>query len=333
MRLLTILSLLLSLALCGWVDRASAEQSPPASSSVQPSASVAYSYPIGVPGRPLGDGFFIRHGYTVENTWFNPGYWHTGEDWYATEGDAAGARVYAVASGVVVYTGSNYPGRVVIVQHEASLFSMYGHLDPKLRVRTGQRVVRGAPLGVVLRRADKVPNHLHFEIRTFLLQKVVNGDEPRYPFRCGKRCPPGPGYWPQTAPDLPVQLGWRNPTHELALRAGLRAGTPGSTVVVATRPVSTSTTLWSAPPGTAKARVVGELRLRPGERFPLLDLVTAPTNQLGTGAQAYHLWYRIQLADRRQVWVQAAIPTPYERGSDGRASTVSLNWYPAVLAP
>ena len=48
------------------------------SAVVPQAAPVRYSYPIGVPGRPLGDGFFIRHGYTVENTWYNPGYWHTG---------------------------------------------------------------------------------------------------------------------------------------------------------------------------------------------------------------------------------------------------------------
>ena len=65
----------------------------------------AYSYPIGTPGKPLGDGFFIRHGVQVENTWYNPGYWHTGEDWYAIEGDTAGAHVYAVADGEVACAG------------------------------------------------------------------------------------------------------------------------------------------------------------------------------------------------------------------------------------
>ncbi len=39
-----------------------------------------FSYPIGLPGRPLGDGFIVRHGYATENTWYNPGWWHTGED-------------------------------------------------------------------------------------------------------------------------------------------------------------------------------------------------------------------------------------------------------------
>jgi hypothetical protein len=33
----------------------------------------AYSYPIGLPGRPLGDGLLVRHGYATENTWYNPG--------------------------------------------------------------------------------------------------------------------------------------------------------------------------------------------------------------------------------------------------------------------
>ena len=33
----------------------------------------AYSLPIGLPGRMLGDGFLIRHGYACENTWYNPG--------------------------------------------------------------------------------------------------------------------------------------------------------------------------------------------------------------------------------------------------------------------
>ena len=91
----------------------------PATAAPSPNAAPAppsslFSYPIGVPGEPLGDGFFIRDGAEVENTWYNPGYWHTGEDWYAVAGDTAGAHVYAIADGAVVYVGGNYPGRVVI---------------------------------------------------------------------------------------------------------------------------------------------------------------------------------------------------------------------------
>jgi len=46
----------------------------------QESGAYSYSYPLGLPGRPLGDGFVIRHTFTSENTWYLPNYWHTGED-------------------------------------------------------------------------------------------------------------------------------------------------------------------------------------------------------------------------------------------------------------
>ena len=117
----------------------------------------------------FGDGFLVRHGYATENTWYLPGYLHAGEDWYTTEGDAAGAGVYAAAAGEVVFAGSDYPGLVVIVQHPDALFSMYGHLDYAFAVEAGQSVERGQLLGTVLTRDDGLaPSHLHFEIRTFL---------------------------------------------------------------------------------------------------------------------------------------------------------------------
>ena len=299
-----------------------------------PPPEAMYSYPIGTPGRPLGDGFFIRHGYTVENTWFNPGYWHTGEDWYALEGDTAGAQVYTVAAGTVVYAGANYPGRVVIVEHASGVFSMYGHLDPALRVEPGQQVVRGAPIGTVLRRGDQTPNHLHFEIRTFLTTREVNGAAPRYAFRCGVDCPPGPGYWPFDAPDLPSALGWRNPTHLIARQAfPTGAVGPLGEVVVATRPISTSVRLWAAVPGAgAPPEVVGDLVLEPGARFPLLEIQAGSADAVATSARAYYLWYRIQLPDGASGWVQAAVPSTFETGNDGRPSTVSFNVYPAVTA-
>jgi murein DD-endopeptidase MepM/ murein hydrolase activator NlpD len=290
-----------------------------------------FSYPIGTPGKPLGDGFFIRHGYAAENTWYNPGYWHTGEDWYAIEGDTAGARVYAIAAGAVVYAGANYPGRVVIVQHTAGLFSMYGHLDPDLSARLGQRLARGDLIGTVLRRGDATPNHLHFEIRTFVTTGEVNGPRPRYRFRCGPNCPPGPGYWPIDAPDHPSALGWRNPLHVINLRM-LPQGAAGE-VIVASKPPSRTATLWSAPPGAGAGQAVGELRLQPGQRYRLLDLRAGPEAAEQTSALAYQLWYRIQLPDGRTGWVQAAVPSPFDTGSDGRPSSVSFNMFPAAETP
>ena len=72
------------------------------------------------------------------------GWWHTGENWYLDfDGNSAGAPVYAVADGTVVFAGSDYPGRVVIIQHEGGIYSMYGHLDYALLIGDGDSVTRG----------------------------------------------------------------------------------------------------------------------------------------------------------------------------------------------
>jgi len=293
-----------------------------------------YSYPVGIPGRPLGDGFYIRDGYAVENTWYHPGWWHTAEDWYMQEGSSVGARVYAVADGEIVYAGANYPGRVVISQHTDGLFSMYGHLDPSLAVKPGQHVARGDAIGTIGPGWDKAPGHLHFEIRTFFTAREVNGAAPRYAYRCGVNCPPGPGYWPMKAPDHPSTVGWRNPTHVIARRAGIStpAGATGE-VVVATQPVSLSVTLWSAPSGGDVApQSLGELVLQPGERFHLRDVRAGLEDSQETSAQAYRLWYRIELPDGRSGWVQAAVPSARETGSDGRPAGIAFNFFPSVIA-
>lgn len=296
-------------------------------------ASPLFRYPIGIAGAVPGDGFFIRHGFAVENTWYNPGYWHTGEDWYLIEGDTAGAEVYAIAGGEVVYVGGNYPGRVVIIRHTDALFSMYGHLDPQLNVQQAQQVKRGQVLGTVLRRGDETPNHLHFEIRSFLTTPDVNGSTPRYPFRCGVNCPPGPGYWPINAPDLPGDLGWRTPSHVIAERAfpSLSPEQPGQ-VIVATQPVSQSVTLWPAPPGDPGHQALGTLELHPGERFPLLGVRVAPEAGNATSALAYAVWYLLRLPDGQDVWVQATVPSSFETGSDGRPSSVYFTFFPLDTA-
>ena len=42
--------------------------------SAQVAVAPAFSYPMGFPGQPLGDGLLMRHGYACENTWFFPGW-------------------------------------------------------------------------------------------------------------------------------------------------------------------------------------------------------------------------------------------------------------------
>jgi hypothetical protein len=295
-------------------------------------AAPAYSYPMGFPGRPLGDGLLVRHGYATENTWYNPGWLHTGEDWYFPEEETGGMAVYAAAAGEVIFAGSEYPGLVVIVQHPDGLFSMYGHLDDALAVETGQSVARGQVLGTVLTRSDGLaPSHLHFELRTFFTTPEVNGNAPRYGVACGVDCPPGPGYWPLDAPEHPSVMGWRNPTHVINRRAWPN-GVPADAKVVLAQTAPDVITLWSAPAGDAGAEALGEMwAITPGADFSLLEIAAGAEDTTGTSAEAYRLWYRIALPTGAEGWVQAAVPSTNDTGSDGRPSSVRFHFLPAAV--
>ncbi|MGH2550265.1 MAG: M23 family metallopeptidase, partial [Thermomicrobiales bacterium] len=194
-----------------WSAVAAAVASKPMRAAAQPEP-VLWSYPMGLPGGVLGDGCGIFHGYACENIPFYPGLWHTGENWHLNDGETGGTPIFAVADGEVVYAGSDYPGLVIVIQHGAESFSMYGHLNVDSAVAMGAKVQRGEQIGSVLTRTDGRLSHLHFEIRTFLMTREVNGDTPRHTFNCGYECPPGPGYWPMSDPDHPSVMGWRNPT-------------------------------------------------------------------------------------------------------------------------
>jgi murein DD-endopeptidase MepM/ murein hydrolase activator NlpD len=301
----------------------------------QPQAvAAAYSYPMGFPGRPLGDGLLVRHGYATENTWYNPGWLHSGEDWYLPEGETGGTGVYAAATGDVVFAGSEYPGLVVIIQHPDGLYSMYGHLDYALAVEVGQSVARGQLLGSILTRSDGLaPSHLHFEFRTFFTTSEVNGNAPRYGVACGVDCPPGPGYWPLDAPEHPSVMGWRNPTHVIGRRAW-SGGVPIDAEVILAQTAPNVITLWSAPAGDAGAEAVAEMSaITPGAAFSLLEIAAGAEETTGTSAEAYRLWYRIALPTGDEGWVEAAVPTPYDTGSDGRPSSVRFDFLPGFATP
>lgn len=294
-------------------------------------SSASFTYPMALPGRLFGDGFVMRHGFTVENTWYLPGFWHAGEDWYLIEGDTAGVGVFAIGDGEVVYTGGNYPGLVVILRHADDLYSMYGHLAFDAPVSPGDDLRRGDAIGTVLRRDDAIPNHLHVEVRSFLQTAVVNGDAPLYGFGCGPDCPPGPGYWPIDAPDLPAGIGWLNPTHAIANRWG---AAPGSrSVVVPAAPGTSETPVWSAPADVDGAEEVGVLPLEPGTRYPVLRVDAGDDAPSGTSAEAYRLWYEIELPESGTGWVRGVVADDFETGSDGRPSTVRFNLLPDFVAP
>ena len=301
------------------------------SARAQPTTA-AFGYPMGLPGHPLGDGLLIRHGYATENTWFNPGWWHTGEDWYLSEGDTAGMEVYAVAPGQVAYAGFDYPGPVVVVDHGNELYSLYGHLDYALAVEPGQTVARGQVLGTVLNRTDGLaPSHLHFEIRTFFTTPEVNGNAPRYDVACGFECPPGPGYWPIDAPEHPSAMGWRNPTHVISRRAWA-GGVPAGAEAVVSEAAPGNAPLWAEPGSAAGAEPLADVTLRPGDRYPLLAVDAGAEDTTGTSAEAYEVWYRIALPDGAEGWVQAATPLANDTGSDGRPSSIRFDLLPTVAA-
>lgn len=233
----------------------------------------------------------------------------------------------------MVYASANYPGRVVIIKHPGGLFSMYGHLDPKLVVQSGQHVVRGQEIGTVGPGWSRAPGHLHFEIRTFLTEEGVNGAAPRYGYRCGINCPPGPRYWPIDAPERPSDMGWRNPTHVIGGRM-VASGTSGASgeVVVASQPVSSELTLWSDTPGLGVApQAVETLALQAGQRLLLLEIRVGAEDTRELSALNYRLWYRIRLPDGRSGWVQSAIPYAAETDSRGRPAGVRFNFLPAVI--
>lgn len=285
-----------------------------------------WGYPIGWPGEIPGNGFRIGHGFATQNTWFYPDGWHTGEDYYALSGDTAGADIYAMADGEIVYAGFDYPGRVVIVRHAADLFSMYGHLDPALAATSGP-VAQGQRLGTVLDRDDgRAPSHLHLEVRRFLTTPEVNGASPRYAFNCGTECPPGPGYWPIAAPEHPVAMGWLNPSHVLLRRAFGEVGPGSGAEVMAAEGVPEMKPAFAAPDDPER---VGEVRLAPGDRLALVDLDVGAVDVAETSAEAYRAWFRVVAPGfDAPVWVRALRPSDEETGADGRPSAVRIDLLP-----
>lgn len=283
---------------------------------------------MGLPDEVPGNHCYLRHGFTCENVAFQPDWWHTGENWYLNEGDSGGALIYAVTEGVVVFTGSDYPGRVIVIEHAGGLYSMYGHLDYDLPVSIGEVVSMGQVIGSVLYRTDgRSPSHLHFELRDWHINPEVNGDSPRYDYPCGYNCSPGPGYWPMSDEQLPVEMGWRNPTHVLQGRA-LAADYSGQIeVVVDVAPLMATTTIYDQPGNLSSAEALDELNLHPGDRYPLLAIVAGDEQTQATAAEAYQVWHQIEFIAGEAGWVRGVVPSDEQVGNDGRAVALRVNFH------
>jgi murein DD-endopeptidase MepM/ murein hydrolase activator NlpD len=259
---------------------------------------------------------------------YYPGWTHTGENWYGISENAAGADVIAVAAGTVRYADYDYPGRVVIVEHDGGLFSVYGHLDYTLPVTVGDKISRGQRIGAVLARPDEfVRSHLHFEIRSFFLQEIVNGEAPMHGTNCGYRCPPGPGYWPANAPEHPADLGWLNPTHVIARNGASNLLSTGAELIV-TESAEQTLPVWSNLPWRSGSRQVDVIPIAPGDRFALEAVKTGSDASRGRSAAGYRLWYRIELSNGDLGWVNSIEPDFTDRNSDGAPSGVRFNLLP-----
>ena len=87
--------------------------------------------------------------------------WHTGVDY----GAAIGTPVRCLGDGVVEFAGvQNGYGNVIIVRHNSSDTTLYGHLS-RIDVQRGQRVTQGQHIGAVGMTGWATGPHLHFEFR------------------------------------------------------------------------------------------------------------------------------------------------------------------------
>lgn len=292
-----------------------------AASPVAAQAAPTFTLPMGWEGGIPGDGTIIRHAFDVENTSLYPGWWHTGENWYLDfDGNSAGAPVYAAADGTVVFAGSDYPGRVVIIQHDGGIYSMYGHLDYALLVGEGEAVTCGQMIARVLDKTDgRSPSHLHFEIRRFLIESIVNGDAPWYDYPCGYQCPPGPGYWPSYSELIPTEVGWLNPLHVIYGRAFGHEVPAGATLIA-------SESAGDLPVrATRRAESTSTIALTPGQRLPLLEIAAGDEATLETSADAYSVWCKVELPEGETGWIPAVRATSEYVQTDGGPATIRID--------
>ncbi len=76
-----------------------------------------------------------------------------------------GTKVLACEAGTVTVAGWNGGlGKCIIIQHEDSIQTVYGHLS-EINVRTGQKVVRGQVIGKVGNTGNSTGPHLHIGIK------------------------------------------------------------------------------------------------------------------------------------------------------------------------
>lgn len=78
-----------------------------------------------------------------------------------------GKKVVAPADGVIVYAGPHLGyGNTVVIDHKFGYTTLYGHLS-RVSVRIGEKVSRGANIGMVGSTGRSTGSHLHYEVRLY----------------------------------------------------------------------------------------------------------------------------------------------------------------------
>ena len=120
------------------------------------------SYTGGKLGWPTIGAYSISSRYGYRN--FGDG-WHGGID-IVRPGGSSGCTVVAAESGTVTFAGwYGSGGYTVIINHGGGLTTMYCHMQPGLKVRTGQYVSRGQAIGKIGATGYVTGAHLHFEVK------------------------------------------------------------------------------------------------------------------------------------------------------------------------
>ena len=120
------------------------------------------SYTGGKLGWPTIGAYSVSSRYGYRN--FGDG-WHGGID-IVRPGGSSGCTVVAAESGTVTFAGwYGSGGYTVIINHGGGLTTMYCHMQPGLRVRSGQRVSRGQAIGKIGATGYVTGAHLHFEVK------------------------------------------------------------------------------------------------------------------------------------------------------------------------
>lgn len=120
---------------------------------------------IGDWGYPLAGDYFKGRGFgynPVEGCWYCSKN-HLGYDM----SQGCGSTIYAAGSGTVITAGPHYGwGNAVRIDHGRGVETLYGHMQwDSLRVRVGDQVSVGTPLGAEGNTGKSHGCHLHYEVR------------------------------------------------------------------------------------------------------------------------------------------------------------------------